>query len=317
MEPIQRSDANRGRVERMFKSLNFRALGLTVSARTTIEVAATSGFGGVDLLVRDLVEAGDDPAELRARMDDLGLRGGAWPLPVDWRGDADRFARDLERLHGLASVAARLGLVRTGTWVMPETAERPETEDARVRHRAATVEMHVSRLGAIARVLADHGARLGLEVIGVESSRTGKGLPFVYRMADLDPVLGAVWREAANPGIVLDNWHLYAAAEGPEAALSRGIDRVVWVHVADLPAAACLDRTALRDDRRGLPGEHGAIDTAGLLRRLATLGYDGPVTAEPLAKNPRLQRLSPEAAALEVARAFDVVWPAPLPRPLS
>ena len=40
-------------------------------------------------------------------MDDLGLRGGAWPLPVDWRGDARRFARDLDRLPVLAEAARR------------------------------------------------------------------------------------------------------------------------------------------------------------------------------------------------------------------
>lgn len=301
----------------MFKSLNFRALGLTVPARTAVELAAKLGFGGVDLLVRDLVEAGDDPDELRARMDDLNLRGGAWPLPMDWRGSAERFAHDLERLPRLASVAARLGLVRTGTWVMPETPERPETEAARASHRAAMIEMHVARLGAIARVLADQGVRLGLEVIGVESFRTGLGMPFVHRMADLDPVLGAVWREAANLGIVLDNWHLFAADEDLDAALNRGIDRVVWVHVADLPDSARPDRTTLRDDYRGLPGDHGAIDTAGLLRRLADLGYDGPVTAEPLSNHPRLQGLAPDAAAREVARAFEAVWPAILPRPVA
>ncbi len=293
----------------MYASLNARALGLGLSAGEAIDLAAAAGFAGVDLLVRDLVERGEDPRELRARMDGLGLRGGAWPLPVDWRGDAGRFARDLQRLPRLAEAAATLGLFRTGTWVMPETPAVPDSDEARASHRAETVDLHVRRLGAIARVLADHGSRLGLEVIGVESFRTGRGLPFVHRLADLDRVLGALRDEAPNFGILVDGFHLYAAGEEVEAGLSWGVDRVVWVHVADVPASAGPDRRAIRDDDRGLPGENGAVDARSLLRRLAELGYDGPVTAEPLAGCRALAGLSADAAVRRVAEAVRSVWP--------
>src|SRR4051812_29860497 len=105
----------------MFASFNARAVGLKLSAAATLDLAAGAGFAGVDLLVRDLLEAGDDPRVLRARMDDLGLRGGAFPMPVHWCGDAATFARDLARLPRLAEAAAILGLSRTATWVLPET----------------------------------------------------------------------------------------------------------------------------------------------------------------------------------------------------
>src|SRR5262245_3444473 len=105
----------------MYASLNARALGLDLTAVETIGLASSAGFGGVDFLVRDLVEASIDPGSLRARMDDLGLRGGAWPLPVAWRGDAPTFAADLARLPRYAEAAQVLGLSRTGTWVMFET----------------------------------------------------------------------------------------------------------------------------------------------------------------------------------------------------
>src|SRR5918995_3380787 len=136
----------------MFTSFNARALGLDLSAEETLTLASGAGFEGVDLLVRDLVERGEDPSTVRARMDDLGLRGGAWPLPVEWRGDSRRFARDLARLPKLAEAARLMGLSRTGTWVMPETPDRPEGDDPAViaAHRAAWVTFHVERLGAIA-----------------------------------------------------------------------------------------------------------------------------------------------------------------------
>jgi len=89
------------------------------------------------------------------------------------------------------------------------------------------------------------------------------------------------------------------------------VDRVVWVHVADLPATAPpdLDRGAIRDHERGLPGENGAIDARRLLRRLAEEGYDGPVTAEPMAGCRSLAGLSAGLTVRHVAAALRSVWP--------
>jgi sugar phosphate isomerase/epimerase len=291
----------------MFLSFNARALGLDLPAERAVELAAGAGFGGVDLMVRDLVAAGVDPVRLRDRMDGLGLRGGAFPLPVDWRGDEARFEHDLARLPDLAAAAAVLGVSRTGTWVLPETPGPPDDPVI----RATTVALHIERLGRIARVLAPHGIRLGLEVIGVASSRSGRGEPFVCRMADLNPVLGAIWNEAPNLGVLVDAFHLYAAGEPVEAGLAWGVDRIVWVHIADLPPTATGDRAAIRDPDRGLPGEHGAVESRRLLERLAKEGYDGPVTAEPLAGCRSLAGLSPEQIARRVAGAVRSIWPSP------
>ncbi|MDR3633666.1 MAG: sugar phosphate isomerase/epimerase [Isosphaeraceae bacterium] len=293
----------------MYSNFSARALGLNLTAAESIGLAAAAGFDAVELPVRDLVLAGSDASRLRAKMDDLGLRGGTWPLPVDWRNDAQRFARDLQRLDSYAEAAAILGLTRTGTWVMPETTANPVTDFERAMHLAETAARHVRRLGAIARVLDRHGIRFGLEVIGVASSRTGRGLPFVHRLADFDRVLGALWNEAPNVGILLDGFHLYAAGEGYEAGLAWGVGRVVAVHVADLPATADANRAAINDQQRGLPGENGAIDSRELLTQLARQGYDGPVTAEPMAGCRSLSGRSPESSARLVAAALQAVWP--------
>jgi sugar phosphate isomerase/epimerase len=283
----------------MFMSLNARAIGLDLLARETIALAAAAGFGGVDLLVRDLVDAGTELEPLRALMNDLGLRGGAFPLPVNWRGSADDFARDLSRLPRYAAAAAELGLVRTGTWVMPETPHS----------RAETMAIHVERLGAIARVLRAEGVRLGLEVVGVARSRSGRGQPFVHRLTDLDRVFASLFHETPNLGVLVDSFHLFAAGEPIEAALAWGVGRVVWVHVADLPASAAAERATMIDQDRGLPGEHGAVESRSLLQALTTGGYDGPVTAEPMAGCRSLAGLSPEQAVHRVAAALRSVWP--------
>jgi sugar phosphate isomerase/epimerase len=297
----------------VFASFNARALSIDLSAPETIDLAASAGFAGVDLVVRDVVERGLDPAELRRRLDDQGLRGGAWPLVINWRSDPERYRRDLELLPRLAEAAAVLGLTRTGTWVLPETPDRPATEAARVAHMDAVARWHRDRLGPIIRVLDAHGTRLGLEAIGVPSFRTGHGVPFVTRLADLDAVLGADWGDDPTPGIILDSFHLYAADEDPATVLAWGIDRVVWVHLADLPGPGLLDRSAIQDHERGLPGDVGAVANRELLQMLADRGYDGPVTAEPLAACPALAGRSAAEAAHRVAVSLRRVWPTGIP----
>ena len=136
--------------------------------------------------VRDLVWSGDDPAAIRARMEDLGLRGGERsPAPIDWRGDEASFLRDLDRLGPVLEAASVLGLRTTGTWVMPELPGF----DA---DRAQVAALHVRRLGKLARRLDSHGIRLGLEVIGVETFRApaSAGSSFVTRSGRPRPRTG-------------------------------------------------------------------------------------------------------------------------------
>jgi sugar phosphate isomerase/epimerase len=264
----------------MYTSWNARAVGLALTAEEAIEVAVAAEFSGVDLLVCDLVEAGTSPRKLRRRMDDTGIRGGAWPLPVRWRGDADEFAADLEALPRLAEVASILGLTRTGTWVMPDvdpSALEPGTEAPDARQLIA--ELHLERLGKIARVLGEHGSKLGLEILGPAGDRHWGHDPFVRKYAELEGVLGELRRSHANVGVLIDAFHLFAAGEPDSAGWVWGEEAVVWVHLAD---AAHDDLARLRDRERALPGGTGLGDSRTLLMQLQRCGYDGPVTVEPL-----------------------------------
>jgi sugar phosphate isomerase/epimerase len=290
----------------MFASWNARAVGLSATARQSIEAAGAAGFGGVDLLVRDVVDSRADVQELRARMDDLGLRGGAWPLPVRWRGDPDRFTEELKRLPIFAGVAARLGLTRTGTWVLPEVEPSLFPERRAPHLLEATVALHVERLGAIATILADHGCRLGLEIMGPARARRGRHPCFIKRYADLEPLLGELREGHQNVGILADSFHLYAAGERAKASLIWGAGAITWVHVSD-PANA--DSSQIADHERDLPGVTGLGDCRGLLQLLLKADYTGPVTAEPLGPCPSLKGMDEQTAAKHTAGALRTVWP--------
>ncbi len=260
----------------VYSSFNARALGLKLAAEEAIRLASENGFGGVDVMIRDAVEEGTDLRRLRRERDDLGLKPGAFPFPFDWRGDEGAFLADMKRLPAYAEAAAQLGLTRTATWVAPEC---PEGLD-----RASTRERHRDRLARIADELKKCEIRLGLEVIGVRSSRSGRNAPFINQLEDLEPFLRELATStAANLGVVADSWHLYAAGEAIAAVLAFGVENVVWVHVADLPQGTGLDRATMIDSERGLPRPNGAVESTALLKALAVRGYDGPVTAEPRA----------------------------------
>ncbi len=297
----------------MYASFNARAIGRTLNAETTVDLAASAGFPGVDLLVRDLQESGADPLVLRRRMDDLGLRGGAWPLPVDWRGDAERFAADLEALPRLADLAATLALTRTGTWLLPGLPPAPPGIDL-ADHRRSVVDRHVERLTAIARVLNAAGTRLGLEVIGVESSRTGSLEPLYARLGSdaVGELLDTLRQEVPGVGLLIDTFHLQAAGEPWEVGWSRPIEDVVWIHLADVPEAVREDRRTILDAERELAGVVEFETTREFLLRLRGQGYDGPVTAEPMGKCRSLTGLSIESAARRVRESLRHVWPNPL-----
>jgi sugar phosphate isomerase/epimerase len=293
----------------MLTSFNARALGLDVSAERAIELAATYGFQAVDLLVRDLLDRGEDPHSLGSMLDDAGLRGGAWPLPVTWRGERAVFDHDLAELPRYAKAASLLGLKCTGTWVLPALPVLSTSATTRTAAWSEVLDFHLERLGSIARILADFGSRLGLEVIGVKSARTADAPLFIARYGDLGVLLDALRDVSPDVGILLDLFHIYAAGENVEAGLRGGIERIVWVHVADLSPTAPSERALLQDHERSLPGKRGVVDVAGGLARLSALGYDGPVTAEPLARCDSLRGLSDALVAQKVREALGDVWP--------
>ena len=286
--------------ERMFTSLNARALGLELTACATVELAAQAGFAGVDLLVRDLVERGEDPSQVAALMAEHQIKPGAWPLPMNWRNDRTRFETDLALLPRYARVAEQLGLRSTCTWVEPASFDPAES-----------IAKHQQRISAIAHILDDHGVRLGLEVIGVGSFREAKGEPLFHRMgaANFAELYAALAEKVPSIGITVDAFHLYAAAEEHGVWETFGVQRVVWVHLADLPADASGARDEIHDAERGLPGEHGAVDCRGLLERLAELGYTGPVSAEPMPGCRSLADLSVEGIAGRTVQALAQIWP--------
>jgi sugar phosphate isomerase/epimerase len=277
----------------MFASLGTGHIGIKASLDEAMALTRRHGFEGLDF---DLAEVGrwvgeHGVAELRARFADLGLKPGAYNLPFRPVGDEADWKSGLERLAGLAPVAAELGARRTIMWIIPSSDSLDYDEN---------FAFHVARFSPIAGLLDQHGIRLGLEFIGPKTSRKGKH-EFIHSAAGMLELCRAI---GPNVGLLLDSWHWYTSGGTLADLADLTNDQIVHVHINDAPAGVARDDQI--DNQRRLPGTTGVIDIEGFLRSLVRASYDGPVTAEPFDKS--VSELPAEQAAERTARAvFDVL----------
>jgi sugar phosphate isomerase/epimerase len=176
-----------------------------------------------------------------------------------------------------------------GTWISP-------THD-RLTYRE-NYHQHMARLKEIARVLNDHGIRLGLEYVGPKTSWSASRFPFIHTMTEMRELIAAI--DVPTVGLVLDSWHWYTAHETPADLLALKSADVVACDLNDAPAGIPVDQQ--KDLVRELPCATGVIDLKSFLNALATIGYDGPVRAEPFKAD--LKKLPPEQAVATTAEAM-------------
>jgi hypothetical protein len=212
----------------------------------------------------------------------------------------------------LAEAAATLGLTRTGTWVLPETpACAPNGRRAARRIVPKWSQRHHDRLGAIGRILADNGIRLGLEVIGVAASRTAAASPS-----------STAWptsrRSSAPAGTTCPT---RGSSSTPSTSMRR---ERTWtrgwpggsIASSGSTSPTCRPRPIPTGRDPGRPARAARRERggrrSGILLGLAERGYTGPVTVETRARRRSPDAGELEAAARTVATALRAVWPRPV-----
>ncbi|MBI3969651.1 MAG: sugar phosphate isomerase/epimerase [Chloroflexi bacterium] len=280
----------------MYKALSPGTIGVRPhDLRDAVALAAKHGFGGVEVNAREvahLVEQ-EGAEAVRGIFTQAGIRPAGFGLPVDWRGAGETWREGVEQLPRLAAAAASIGATRCMTWVLPSSDGRPYDENRR---------FHLERFTPIARILAEHGCRLGLEFLGPKTLRDSRQHPFIYKMQDM---LALGQEIGPNVGLLLDSWHWYTSGATVDELRALRPEQVVYVHVNDAPAGIPVDGQI--DNVRAMPGETGVIDIAGFLRALDAIGYDGPITPEPFKKE--LRDLPSDDARLQAtAAALDSIF---------
>jgi sugar phosphate isomerase/epimerase len=284
----------------MYSSLMAGAIGIKgLTLAQTIDLAAATGFDGVWFDIREAKALADEHGVdyVKDLFASKGVRPGGWGAPVRWQDDANRDA-DLEALKPLAELGVELGNPYTTTGIMPANNDRPFDE------QYAWV---LERLTPFARALNESGVRLGIEFITPKTIRDRFTYEFIYTM----PEMLRLGRDTGvgNVGVLFDVWHHYCA-HGTVADLDAITkDDVQVVHVNDAPAGIPIDEQI--DNQRLLPMESGVIPAPAMIAKLAELGFDGPVIAEPF--NDRLNAIAatdPAAAATETIQSITKLYAA-------
>ena len=183
----------------------------------------------------------------------------------------------------------RAGVWRVSTWVLPCSDDLTYLQNFR---------QHAERLRQCAQVLADHGQKLGLEYVSPRTLWRGQKHPFVHTLSEMKELMVAIGTH--NLGIQLDSWHWFNAEETDKDLLTlRGTD-VITVDLNDAPTGLTLDQ--YQDGNRELPAATGVIPVRQFLDALVSIGYDGPIQAEPF--NAQLRALPIDQACATTSAAM-------------
>jgi sugar phosphate isomerase/epimerase len=270
--------------------LSFRLLGVPGDAHQLLDWAAKYGFESIEPPTTFLEGVSEnDLREYRQQMKNKNFTWSAFDLPTDFRRSDAEFEQGMQSLPAFARTLQRAEVTRVTTWIMP--GDRSLTYQASFR-------MNARRLREVARVLDDHGIRLGLEYVGPRTAWASNRYPFVHTLAEARELVAEIGKD--NVGFNLDSWHWYTAEETRADLLTLRAKEVVMCHLNDAPKGIPVGQQV--DNHRELPCATGVIDVKGFLGALIEMGYDGPVACEPF--NQELRNMSPEQAVSTVASAM-------------
>ena len=271
-------------------------IGIAADQREAIRLASQHGFEAVEPRADFLGRLSEgDLQELLTELKAKKLAWGGAGLPVDFRGEDAAFQKGMKQLPSYAKALQRAGVTRIATWISPSHASLTYL---------ANFRRHARRLREAAKVLGDHGHRLGLEYVGPKTSWTAGRFPFLHTMAEMKDLIAEIGCD--NVGFLLDSWHWYTAGEAEADLLTLQGRDVVVCHLNDAPAGIPVDQQV--DNKRDLPCATGVIPLKVFLTALVKIGYDGPILAEPfsraLSSLPRPEALAATAAAMKKAMAL-------------
>ena len=254
-----------------------------------MEVAAQAGFRGLSLFLAHLDQAradGHDDADLRMRLDDLGLEIAELDPLLDWVPDI-----------GLGGAASDEGadMFQYGE---PEFYAAAEALGARsinavyVGDRAVPDEVLAEAFADLCDRAADHGLLVHLEFLPWTQVRD---VNIAFKIVE------EAGRE--NGGLMLDSWHHFRSGV-ENAAIEAVSHRVIAIQLNDAPAKAEPDAVAETMSRRLLPGQ-GDIDLVDIIRRLDAGGCQAPIGVEVFSTE--LAALPPSQAAWSAAQTTRAV----------
>lgn len=227
------------------------------------------GYRWVESFIHYFVDYWDKPAELKKRIDDIGVRfvtiSNGGPLEMHFE-DPAKHAKLIDDHLKLGRFIRHFGCKHLKINLGPR---RPEGTTA-------------ADLVQISKVLEQLGAKLRAE--GVRLAVHAHMWAQFENRREVDYVMGHT--DPKNVGFVLDTGHVTMAGMDP-VELTRTLGhRIVEFHMKDTKpetkggAKKRLDRPDMMNDPPFFPLGHGGVDFPAILAQLDRIGWKGHLTVE-------------------------------------
>ncbi len=258
-------------IKRKFKiALNPGILGVKANLAQTLAYAIQYGYEAISPFTQEVMRDYSDQQlnELMGKMKAHHISFESTNIPVEFRRAQAKFDEDFKDLRKFCQTMEKQGATRINTWIISSHNELTYNEN---------MQQHGERLGKCAKVMQDHGIRLGLEYLGTRPLVIGNRYPFISTMKECKELIAATGEN--NVGFVLDTFHWYTANDTLEDIRTLLPQDIVVVDLND--AREGFTRETQVDGKRELPLATGVINTKDFMQGLVDIGYDGPVRTEP------------------------------------
>jgi sugar phosphate isomerase/epimerase len=257
--------------QRKFKiSLNPGIIGVKANLAETLDYAIQYGYEAISPFTQEVMANYSDGKlnEILAKMKAQQISFGSNNIPVEYRLDRTRFDEDFKGLKKFCQTMEKQGASLMNTWIISSHNELTYNEN---------MKQHADRLGECAKVMEDHGIRLGLEYLGMRTLLTMNRYPFISSMKEGKELIATIGQR--NVGFVLDSFHWYCANDTLDDIRTLRPKDIVVVDLDD--ARAGFTRETQMDGKRELPLATGVINLKDFMQGLVDIGYDGPIRTEP------------------------------------
>ena len=277
----------------MLKNFSPQSLGINGRQSELIELALTYGFRGMDVDMAEMFRRSqrssvDDAAKYLRAAENLCI--GGFNLEVDLDAEDDVFTSQVGALHPIADLAAEMEATRAYVAAPPATDRLAYPE---------YFDQQCKRLAQICEVLAPKNIRLGVALRAGKELAEGKQFEFVRNVEGFLALVRSIGNPAA--GFYVDTWD-WVIGDGAMDQLSElKADEIVAVRLGSVPGD--VDQSQATTQDRTLPEKEGVVNHVNLVKHLATIGYEGPIS--PSASSAQYKGQTRESTVQKAQEAVD------------
>ena len=276
----------------MLKNFSPDALGINGRQSELIELALTYGFRGIDIDMTEMVRRSQrtSPEDAAKYLKAAEIKVGGFELDLDMSADDEAFTSGVGTLHPTADLAGSLGAGCAYVQV-------PASSDG--KSYPEWFDVQTARLKQIAEVLTGKNIKLAIGFSAGKELDDESQSPFIRNVEGLIALVRSVG--VAGAGAMIDTWDWIVGEGTMEQITGLKPEEIVAVRLGSLPDDVEASKATSTD--RILPVKEGPLNHVELVKHLASVGFDGPIS--PSASSVRYKGQTRESTVQGAQEAVD------------